>query len=71
MKLTIYNKGFDNKELIHDFSYIFTKEDRIGIIGNNGAGKTTLINMLKGSIKPDSGEIEVGETVKIGCFLSG
>jgi len=62
------NKGFDNKELIHDFSYIFTKEDRIGIIGNNGAGKTTLINMLKGSIKPDSGEIEVGETVKIGCF---
>ena len=62
------NKGFDNKELIHDFSYIFTKEDRIGIIGNNGAGKTTLINMLKGAIKPDSGEIEVGETVKIGCF---
>lgn len=62
------NKSFDNKELIHDFSYIFTKEDRIGIIGNNGAGKTTLINMLKGAIKPDSGEIEVGETVKIGCF---
>ena len=62
------NKGFDNKELIHDFSYIFTKDDRIGIIGNNGAGKTTLINMLKGAIKPDSGEIEVGETVKIGCF---
>lgn len=62
------NKSFDNKELIHDFSYIFTKEDRVGIIGNNGAGKTTLINMLKGALKPDSGEIEVGETVKIGCF---
>lgn len=62
------NKSFDNKELIHDFSYIFTKEDRVGIIGNNGAGKTTLINMLKGALNPDSGEIEVGETVKIGCF---
>lgn len=62
------NKSFDSKELIHDFSYIFTKDDRIGIIGNNGVGKTTLINMLKGSIKPDGGEIEVGETVKIGCF---
>lgn len=62
------NKSFDNKELIHDFSYIFTKEDRVGIIGNNGAGKTTLINMLKGALNPDSGEIEVGETVNIGCF---
>ena len=62
------NKSFDNKNLIHDFSYIFTKDDRIGIIGNNGVGKTTLINMLNGSIKPDSGKIEIGETVKIGCF---
>ncbi|MBS5928428.1 MAG: ABC-F family ATP-binding cassette domain-containing protein [Clostridium sp.] len=68
IEISHINKSFDNKELIRDFSYIFTKEDRIGIIGNNGAGKTTLINMLKGSIKPDSGEIEVGETVKIGCF---
>lgn len=68
IEISHINKSFDNKELIRDFSYIFTKEDRIGIIGNNGAGKTTLINMLKGTIKPDSGEIEVGETVKIGCF---
>ena len=61
-------KAYDDKVLISDFNYIFTKEDRIGIIGKNGAGKTTLINMLRGKIKADSGEIIVGETVKIGCF---
>ena len=62
------SKSFDNRTLIKDFNYIFTKEDRIGIIGPNGAGKSTLINMLRGKLMPDSGEIEVGETVKIGCF---
>ncbi|MDY4077562.1 MAG: ABC-F family ATP-binding cassette domain-containing protein [Clostridium sp.] len=62
------SKSFGDKTLIKDFSYIFTKEDRIGIVGENGAGKTTLINMLRGKLMPDSGSIEVGETVKIGCF---
>ena len=61
-------KSFDNRTLIKDFSYIFTKEDRIGIVGDNGMGKTTLINILRGKLKPDSGNIEIGETVKIGCF---
>ncbi|MDD6795698.1 MAG: ABC-F family ATP-binding cassette domain-containing protein [Clostridiaceae bacterium] len=61
-------KSFDNKELIKDFNYIFTKEDRVGIIGKNGAGKTTLINMIRGLENPTSGTIEIGETVKIGCF---
>lgn len=62
------SKSFKDKTLIKDFSYIFTKKDRIGIVGENGAGKTTLINMLRGKLMPDSGSIEVGETVKIGCF---
>lgn len=62
------SKSFGDKTLIKDFSYIFTKTDRIGIVGENGAGKTTLINMLRGKLMPDSGSIEVGETVKIGCF---
>ena len=63
------SKSFKDKTLIKDFSYIFTKEDRIGIVGENGAGKTTLINMLRGKLMPDLGSIEVGETVKIGCFV--
>lgn len=58
----------DSKTLIKNFSYIFTKQDRIGIVGPNGAGKTTLINLIRGKIQPDSGLIEVGETVKLGCF---
>lgn len=62
------SKCFDNKLILKDFSYIFTKQDRLGIIGKNGAGKTTLINMITGKIIQDSGTIDIGDTVKIGCF---
>ena len=62
------SKSYDNRKLIADFNYIFTKEDRIGIVGPNGAGKTTLIKMINGEVIPDNGIIEIGETVKIGCF---
>ena len=68
IELKNINKGFEHNNLIEDFNYIFTKEDRIGIIGPNGAGKTTLIRILNGEISQDSGEIEIGETVNIGCF---
>ena len=61
-------KAFDKKQIIKDFNYIFTKNDRIGIVGKNGAGKTTLINMIINKIKPDSGSVEIGETVSIGTF---
>lgn len=62
------NKSFENKTIIKNFSYIFLRDDRIGIVGHNGAGKTTLVNILRGKIKADSGTIEIGDTVKIGCF---
>ncbi|MCI5726542.1 MAG: ABC-F family ATP-binding cassette domain-containing protein [Clostridium sp.] len=68
IELENISKSYDSKTLFNDFSYIFTKEDRIGIIGENGVGKSTLINILRGKLMPDSGTIEVGETVKIGCF---
>lgn len=61
-------KAFKNKTLIKDFDFLLQQGDRIGIIGPNGAGKSTLLNMLSGELKPDSGAIEVGSTVKIAHF---
>ena len=62
------NKSFEDKTIIKDFSYIFLRNDRIGIVGHNGAGKTTLVNILRSKLNADSGTIEIGDTVKIGCF---
>ena len=61
-------KSFDGKTFIDDLDYTLARTDRIGIIGKNGLGKSTLIRLLNGEIKPDSGTISIGETVKIGCF---
>lgn len=61
-------KSFGNKTLIKNFNYLFLRDDRIGIVGENGAGKTTLVNLLRGKLPLDSGSIEIGDTVKIGCF---
>lgn len=68
IELQDISKGYDKKNLINNFNYTILKEDRIGIIGDNGVGKTTLLNIIRGSIKPDRGDIEVGETVKIASF---
>ncbi|MDQ0149041.1 ABC-F family ATP-binding cassette domain-containing protein [Eubacterium multiforme] len=62
------SKAYGDKELIKDFTYIFTNSDRIGIVGPNGAGKTTFLNILLGNIEKDKGSIEIGETVKFGFF---
>lgn len=68
IELKDINKGFGDKKLIKDFNYIVLRDDRVGIVGENGLGKSTLIKILEGKMEPDSGLIEVGETVKVGCF---
>jgi ATP-binding cassette subfamily F protein uup len=68
IELRHVSKSYGNVELIHDFSYNFGRTDRIGIIGPNGCGKSTLLKIIEGRIPPDSGEVEIGQTVKIGCF---
>ena len=62
------NKRFGDKKIVDDFNYIVLRSDRIGIVGPNGIGKSTLMGMIEGKVKPDSGEIIKGETVKIACF---
>ncbi len=61
-------KSYGDKKMVSDFSYIFKKKDRIGIVGNNGVGKSTFLNLLTGRSKPDSGEILPGLTTKLGYF---
>ena len=62
------SKAYGGRTLIQDFSYIFLKGDRIGIVGPNGCGKSTLLKIINQVIEPDSGEVETGQTVKIGYF---
>jgi ATP-binding cassette subfamily F protein uup len=62
------SKSYGTNTLIDDFSYLLKRDDRIGIIGANGSGKTTLLDMLTGGVKPDSGDIEIGQTVHIGYY---
>ena len=62
------NKSYGDKVLLRDFTYIFLKNDRIGIIGPNGSGKSTLMKMIAGLVQPDSGEAVIGQTVRMGYF---
>ncbi|ENQ3077235.1 ABC-F family ATP-binding cassette domain-containing protein [Bacillus cereus] len=68
LELKDVTKTFGDKTVLHNFGYIVKPGDRIGIIGANGSGKSSLLNMLAGKITPDSGEIEVGQTVKIAYY---
>ncbi|OPX45631.1 putative ABC transporter ATP-binding proteinc [Ruminiclostridium hungatei] len=68
IELSNIGKSYDQKVLIKDFSYILLRDDRIGIIGPNGMGKSTLLGIISGRIKPDLGNVEIGETVKTGFF---
>jgi ATP-binding cassette subfamily F protein uup len=62
------SKRYNGRQIIEDFDYIVLKNQRLGIIGPNGCGKSTLMNIIAGILEPDSGEVEVGETIKIGYF---
>lgn len=68
IELENISKFYGNRKLISDYSYIFLKNDRIGIIGPNGCGKTTLLKIINGIVGPDSGTIEIGQTIRIGYF---
>ncbi|MDE6956632.1 MAG: ABC-F family ATP-binding cassette domain-containing protein [Lachnospiraceae bacterium] len=68
IELENISKSYGNKNLIKDYNYIFLKNDRIGIIGPNGCGKTTLLKIMNGIVKPDSGTIEIGKTIRMGYF---
>lgn len=61
-------KTYGERTIINDFTYQFQRFDRIGIVGNNGAGKSTLLNLVTKVIEPDMGEIEIGETIKLGYY---
>lgn len=68
IELKNVTKAFEGRTVIRDFSCILLRDDRVGVIGDNGSGKSTLLNLMAGRINPDSGEVEAGETVKIGYF---
>lgn len=62
------SKKFDKTKIINDFSYTFSRYEKMGIVGKNGAGKSTFLNMLTGALQPDSGTIEIGSTIKFGYY---
>lgn len=68
LELKSISKFFGNEAIIENFSFLFKPGDRIGIVGRNGSGKSTLLNILAGRLTIDSGEVEVGQTVKIGYY---
>lgn len=68
IELSNISKGFGDRVLIKDFTYILLPGDRIGIIGPNGCGKSTLLNILTGILPPDEGTVEMGTTIQLGYF---
>lgn len=68
LELNHISHGYQNKELIKEFSYTFKKKDRIGIVGRNGAGKTTLLNILTKQLQPQVGNLSWGETTIFGYY---
>lgn len=62
------SKSYGDRKIIEDFSYIVLRNQRLGIVGPNGCGKSTLLKIIAGILEPDSGHVEIGETVKIGYF---
>jgi ABC transport system ATP-binding/permease protein len=61
-------KSFGSLKIVEHFNYKFSRSEKIGIVGDNGSGKTTMLNLITGTLKPDYGKIEIGETVKFGYY---
>ena len=61
-------KSYGDRTLIRDFDYIVLRNQRLGFVGPNGCGKSTILKMIAGLVEPDQGQVEIGETVKIGYF---
>ena len=68
IELKHISKKYGNQVLVEDFNYILLKNQKLGIIGPNGCGKSTLMKLMAGLVEPDSGMVEMGETIKIGYF---
>lgn len=68
LELHHVTKGFGGRKMVDDFSYVFKKKDRIGIVGKNGIGKSTFLDLITRQSKPDSGEVIPGVTTKMGYF---
>lgn len=68
IELCNVTKQYDDKRLISEFNYIVLKNQRLGFIGPNGCGKSTLMKLITGELKPDSGEVIIGDTIRIGYF---
>jgi ATP-binding cassette subfamily F protein uup len=68
VELSGVTKGYGNRILINDFTYLFSPDDRVGIIGKNGIGKSTFLNLITGRDKPDCGSIDIGSTIHFGYF---
>ena len=68
MEIKHISKIFDDKKVIDDFSYVFQRKERIGIVGANGGGKSTFLNILTQNLTPDLGELDIGQTTKFGYY---
>jgi ATP-binding cassette subfamily F protein uup len=68
LEVSHLNKKFDNQIIVKDFSYVFKRKERIGIVGKNGVGKTSFLEMVTGKLEADSGKIDTGETVVYGYY---
>jgi ATP-binding cassette subfamily F protein uup len=68
LELHEVSKSYDGEKFVDEFTYFFKKHDRVGIIGKNGVGKTTFLNVITDQIRPDAGEVVVGETIQFGYY---
>ena len=68
IELRSISKSFEGRTLINDFSYIFLRDEAVAFVGKNGCGKSTLMKIITGMEKPDTGEVEIGDTIRIGYF---